>query len=53
MLKSEIDESQSDRVRDQLVKDLHQNLGIHFEVIIGPVERSDYKTKRWIDERDR
>jgi phenylacetate-CoA ligase len=53
MLKSEIDESQGDRVRDQLEKDLHQNLGIHFEVIIGPVERSDYKTKRWIDERDR
>ena len=53
MLKADVDPSCSEDVRSRLYVDLQKNLGIHFEVIIGEVERSEYKTKRWIDERDR
>jgi phenylacetate-CoA ligase len=53
MLKSTIDPNLSNQIKERLAQDLHKTLGIHFEVIIGEVARSDYKTKRWIDERDR
>lgn len=53
MLKSGVDQAVGAAVRDRLAEALKRNLGIHFEVVIGDVERSDYKTKRWIDERDR
>lgn len=53
MLKSNVDLKRAPEIKDQLFYELHKSLGIHFEVFIGEVERSDYKTKRWIDERDR
>ena len=53
MLKSEIDQLLAEEIRNNLARSLHQVLGIHFEVVITEIERSDYKTKRWIDERDR
>lgn len=53
MLKSDVDAAMSDSVGIRLAEALKRNLGINFDVIIGPVERSDYKTKRWIDERER
>ncbi len=53
MLKENVDPQLGSKIRNQLLRELHKNLGIHFEVVIGNVERSEYKTKRWIDERDR
>lgn len=53
MLKSDVDQARAEDVAQQLREALKRNLGIHFEVVIGLVERSDYKTKRWIDERER
>ena len=53
MLKDDVDPATAEDVRSRLAEALKRNLGIHFEVTIGPVERSDYKTKRWIDERNR
>lgn len=53
MLKKTIDSTLGASICDEVADRLHRTLGIHFRVVLGEVPRSEYKVRRWKDERVR
>lgn len=53
MLKKTVAEASVMTVCDEVAARLHRTVGIHFTVTVGEVSRSEYKVRRWRDERVR
>ncbi len=53
MLKGGLDPASHADVRMQVSDTLRRAIGIGFKVAIGDVARSEYKARRWRDERSR
>ncbi|WP_423185016.1 phenylacetate--CoA ligase family protein [Arthrobacter sp. NyZ413] len=53
MLKNGVPEDRREALVSSAAKSIHGKLGINFQVQVGTVARSEYKVRRWRDERVR